>query len=90
MKYAVLILRAGDTDESPRNEHVIEAKNRVEAIAAGKRRCKFFIDNMPARIARVRRLSPRELAARYADYEGYMNGGYLKYFNPFTGYGYLD
>ncbi len=28
MKYAVLILKEGDTDNSPRNEWVVEAKDK--------------------------------------------------------------
>lgn len=89
MKYAVLILEECDTDDSPRNEWVVEAKDRQDAIGAAKRRHRFISGKKRARVARVRRLSRRELAARYGDYEGYMNGGYLNYYNPFTDEGYL-
>ena len=90
MKYAVLILEECDYDDSPRNEWVVEAKDRQDAIGAAKRRYRFFGGDKRARVARVRRLSRKECAARYGDYEGYMNGGYLNYYNPFTGEGCLD
>ena len=90
MKYAVLILEKCETDDSPRNEWVVEAKDKQEAIGTAKRRYRFITGKKCARVARVRRLSRKECAARYGDYEGYMNGGYLDHFNPFTGEGYLD
>lgn len=92
MKYAVLILKECDTDDGPRNEMVVEAETREEAVAESEQRYKtlLFGKDEKFRAARVRRLSEEELAARYNDYKGYMNGGYLDYFNPFTGEGYLD
>lgn len=90
MKYAVLILREGETDDSPRNEWVVEAKDKQSAIGAAKRRHRFISGKKRARVARVRRLSKKEVRARYGDYARYMNGGYLDYFNPFTMEGYLD
>lgn len=90
MKYAVLILEECDTDDSPRNEWVVEAKDKQEASGVAKRRHRFITGKKHARVTRVRRLSKKELSARYGDYENYMNGGYLDYFNPFTGEGYLD
>ena len=89
MKYAVLILREGETDDSPRNEIVVEAKSKQDALGAGKRFYRLLAGKRSP-VARVRRLSRKECAARYGDYEGYMNGGYLDYFNPFTMEGYLD
>ena len=91
MKYAVLILKEGDTDNSPRNELVVEAETREGAVEEAEQRYKtlLFGKDEKFRVARVRRLSEEELAARQSDYEGYMNGGYLDYFNPFTGEGYL-
>ncbi len=90
MKYAVLFLTECDTDDSPRNEWVVEAKDKQSAVGAAKRLHRFWAGRERARVARVRRLSRKECAARYGDYEGYMNGGYLDYFNPFTGEGCLD
>ncbi len=90
MKYAVLILKEGETDDSPHNEWVVEAKDKQSAVGAAKRLHRFWAGRERARVARVRRLSRKECASRYGDYEGYMNGGYLDYFNPFTMEGYLD
>lgn len=90
MKYAVLLLGAGDTDNSPRNEYVIDAETKEKAVKEAKWRRRVITGKKYARAARVRRLSEEELAARSRDYMGYMNGGYLKYFDPYTGEGYLD
>ncbi len=90
MKYAVLILREGETDDSPRSEYVVEAKDKQSAIAEGKRFIRRRRRGCKAHVARVRRLSQKEVRARYGDYARYMNGGYLDYFNSFTDEGYLN
>ena len=89
MKFAVLILRDGETDDSPRNEFVVEAEDRSGATEEA-RKMFFRGSNAISRVARVRQLPFEEYFARCENYEGYMNGGYLNYFNPFTGEGYLD
>ena len=91
MKFAVLILSDGDTDDSPRNEYVVEAEDRSGATEEARKMERFFHgSNASSRVARVRQLPFEEYFARCENYEGYMNGGYLDYFNPFTMEGYLD
>lgn len=91
MKYAVLILKNGETDDSPRNEYVVEAEYRNGAIEEAQKMERFFRgSNAISRVARVRQLPFAEYFARCENYEGYMNGGYLNHFNPFTMEGHLD
>ncbi len=91
MKFAVLILRDGETDDSPRNEWVVEAEGRDGAVEEARKMERYFRGcNANSRVARVRQLPFEEYFARCENYEGYMNGGYLNYFNPFTDEGYLD
>ena len=91
MKYAVLILKESETDDSPRNEYVVEAEDRDRAVEEARKMERYFRgSNANSRVARVRQLPSEEYFARCENYESYMNGGYLDYFNPFTMEGYLD